>query len=110
DLEIVEPGHAVGLGPHARQARILELIVVSLEENFAVEADLEVVALDAELERMPFPRGNFRIGSRELPAVAVDNLVQADVVLQRIGASDVIIVLVLITGDQAPGLIGLSGN
>src|SRR5581483_507678 len=80
------------------------------ERVFAVECDLEMGAFEIHAQGVPGVQGHRDFGTLELGAFALERVIDGDVVLQRVGAGDVVIVAVLPTPDQAARLVFLSGN
>src|SRR3954469_21697487 len=107
DCQSIEARHAVGLGPQRDPAGFGKALVGNAEQSLAVVSDGEPVALGAQAERMPLLRGHFQICAAELFAPAIDHPVEADVILQRIGAGDIVIVGVPQPHHDARGLIDL---
>ena len=70
----------------------------------------EALALRAEPELMPFVRRDFDVRAFELLARAFDHAVEADVVLQRIGAHDIVVVGIGEPHGDAAGLVDLAGD
>src|SRR5689334_290634 len=106
--EVVEERHAVGLGPHADRARPRDMVVLELDAGRAVEGNADARAGEPDRERMPLPRGDGRRHILDRGAAAILRVVERDVVLERIGAGDVVVVAVLPTPDDAAGLILLA--
>src|SRR5262249_28650962 len=93
DLEVVEVGPGVGLGPQADLARLREGRVLRFEILLAVQGDGHLVALHGDLESMPLAGGYLQLFLRfQLDPFAIDDLVEAQVVLQGVHAGDVVVV------------------
>src|SRR5215472_13494988 len=108
--QVVELDDRIGLRPDAKLARLREGLVMGIDDLLSVEEDLEVVALRLHCQLVPFPRGHLPVPARELPAVALDHVVEADVVLERVRTGHVVVVGVLQAEDQATTLVTLSGD
>ena len=80
------------------------------EEVLVVEGGAAGIAFDDEAEVVPLTGGDGDIRAGEEGAVAVGDLVEADVVLQRVGAEDEVVVLVVVADDDAGGLVDLAGD
>src|SRR5262249_19359822 len=88
----VEVDVGAPLGPHADLAWVGEGGVVRLDDLLAVEAHLEVVALGIHAERMPDAGRDLAVPAGELDSAAFDDVIQAHVVLERVGPRDVVVV------------------
>src|ERR1039458_4282170 len=116
--EVVEDRHAIGLGPDPDVSRIREGRVLDFEHGLAIEDDLEVVALEFHAQRVPLEWGDLFLYA--VAALAADDfqdaalaghrLVEHDVVLQRVGAADVVVVLVHDAPDDAARLVFFAGQ
>src|SRR5687768_8135540 len=101
-------GEAVGLRPQPHPPRPREGAVSRAEELLAVERDPEAVALDPEPQLLPHPGRYLDVDTRELLPFAVYHLVETDVVLERVGPGDVVVVRLLEPDHQARRLVDLS--
>ena len=59
---------------------------------------------------MPFVGGDLQIRALELLATALDHAIEAHIVLQRVGASDVVVVGIAKPHGNSRGLIDFSGD
>src|SRR5437899_6423002 len=91
--EIVEHGHAIGFRPYTDFPRILERVVIPFDGFLAVVCHDEVITLKVHTQAVPYVWGDFRAGVLLLGALAIDGVINRDVVFQRIGSRDVIVVL-----------------
>src|SRR5262245_53140212 len=110
DGDPVEPCHAVGLGPQRHLAWAGESRVVRAVERLAVVTDREEVALRAQAERVPFVRRDLDVDAGELLAAALHDAIEAHVVLERIGARDVVVVGIGQPYGDAAGAVDLAGD
>src|SRR5258708_34841460 len=102
--------HAVRLGPKRYLAGIGEGFVGDGEQHLAVERDGELLALRTQSKPMPFLGRNLDVGCGKLLSPAFDHPVEADVVFERVGADDVIIVGRAQADYDAAGLVNGAGN
>src|SRR5262249_48885900 len=87
DLELVKMGLGLGLGPQGDRARLVDAVVLDVEVLLAIEEALDVVANVLDLQGVPFAGVKVHVGTLELlGALAGDDLVDAEVVLQRVHA------------------------
>src|SRR5262245_3851682 len=91
-LDVVEVGLGVGLAPQPDLARVLDGVVLGVQVLLAVEITLDVIARHFDLQRVPFAGGYLEafLGF-QLRALAGHHLVDAEVVLQRVHAGDVVV-------------------
>src|SRR5215470_10794759 len=82
--QIVELDDRIGLGPDAELARVGERRVVGVDDLLPIEEDLEVISLGLDREVVPLSGSDLPIPARELAPVALDHVVEAHVVLQRV--------------------------
>src|SRR5690348_5850683 len=108
-VEVVEQGDAIGLGPYANFAGILESCVIPFQRFFAVVGHGEMAGLEIDTQSVPLAGGDFPVGSFLFRAAAVDGVVNGDVVFERIGARDVVVVGITGSPDQAAGAIFTAG-
>src|SRR5215207_10660347 len=80
------------------------------EEGFAVEADREAIALRSQRQRMPLAACHLGVRAGELLTASADDPVKANVVLQGIGAGDIVVVAINQTYHKAARLVDSSGN
>src|SRR5882762_9379815 len=93
--EIVEQRHAVRLGPYADRTRACDVVVVRLDVLPAVQAHAHLLPGEVHAQRMPRVARYRRIDVLDRVAPAVDRVVERHIVLERVGARDVVVVAVL---------------
>src|SRR5467141_4229430 len=103
--EVIKQRHAVRLGPHAHCARAGDVVVVHLDVGLAVEDNADPLARELHAQRVPGVAGNRRIDVFQRVAPSVRRVIERYVVLQRIGARDVVVVTVLPGPHEAPPLV-----
>src|SRR5262245_42347480 len=116
--DLIEQRHAVSLGPQADLAGITECRILDLEHALAAVDDPKPVApeLHPQAEprvgwnRSPDPVTSPAPDDVERAAHAADRLVQDNVILQRIGTHDVIVVRIPDPPDESSGAILGSGD
>src|SRR5207244_1141889 len=108
--EVVEVGDRVGLGPQADLAGLGEGLVLGIDDLLAVPVDLEVVPAGLGAQLVPGAAADGPVPACELAALALHHVIQAHVVLQGVGARDVVVVLVPVAKDQTAGLVHLAGD
>src|SRR5579872_52839 len=108
DGDAVEIGDAVGLGPQRHFPAVSDGSVLGREELLAVEGDGETAAFGLEREAVPRAADDLEISPGELLALPLHHPVEADVVFERIGARDVIIVRRLQADDDPARLVDAS--
>src|SRR5689334_17163256 len=102
DLNVVEIGDAVRLGPQRDASGTGESRVRRRVKTAPAEENLEAVALNAQAQLMPGTGRDLGIGPGELRSSATDDTVKSYVVFQRVGPYDVIVVGITQTyGDAA---------
>src|SRR5438552_18105352 len=106
--EIVEQRHAVRFGPNANHSSSGEGLVVPLDRFLPVEGDSEMIATEIGAQAVPLAGCNFHCGALLLGALAFDRVVNADVVFEGVGASDVIVIRILGPPNHAARLVFLS--
>src|SRR5882672_9345778 len=84
DLHQIKARDAVGLGPQRNPARLSKGLVGHAEQRIAVIGDGEPLALGAKAECMPLVGGYLQIGASQLFTAAVDDAIEADVILERV--------------------------
>ena len=92
DLQIIERGDGIGLCPQAHFARVLERVVDGLDFLVAVVVTSDLVSSDLHAQFVPFSRRNLEVGSGELTPATVHYVIEPVIVLQRVGANDVLVV------------------
>src|SRR6266478_9380505 len=73
--EIVKQGDAVGLGPHANLAGVLERLVIPFERGFAIERDFEMTALKINAQGVPLAARDFDIDAFLFGPFALDRVI-----------------------------------
>ncbi len=61
--EVIEKCYAVRFRPYANGARILEGVILDLEEFLSIEGNGEDFADELDAKRAPFARGYFRVSA-----------------------------------------------
>src|SRR5438128_10802047 len=107
--QVVELDDRVRLCPDAELPGVLERIVVLVDHLLAVEENLDVVADHLHRELVPGARGDLAVPAGELHAAALHGVVEVDIVFERVGAGDVVVVRVLGTPDDPAALLAFSG-
>src|SRR5262249_57938557 len=103
DLQIVEGGHAVSLGPQADLAGA-ESGIVMIEQKLAVKVGLDEIAHGDDPECVPLPkRRRLDCCGRQLHAPPVV-VIKTEVVFQRVRADDVIFAVGEAKDDPARGV------
>src|SRR6516162_7785029 len=81
-----------------------------LKQLFAVERDGEVGAFGTQAKSMPLPLGDFGIEALDLLAPTVHDPVEANIVLERVGTDDVVIIWGGEPHHDAAGLVDFAGD
>src|SRR6266581_4063587 len=108
--EVVEQRHAVRLGPDAHRARAGDMAVVHLDIGLAVEHHADLFSGELHPQRVPDVPGHRRVDVLDRVAPSVLRVVEGHVVLERVGARDVIVVAVLPAPHEASGLVLAAGG
>jgi hypothetical protein len=116
DSQVIEISHRICFCPQAHFACVLEGFVLDFVQLFAIEIDYELLALRRHAQSAPLSRRNFHFLSvcaafafeRQISAFAVLDLVEHDVIFERVGTHDVVVIGVLETPDQPGGLIPIA--
>src|SRR6266849_10360803 len=103
--QVVELDDRVRLRPDAELPGVLERAVMVVDHFVAVEEYLDVVADHLHRELVPHARGDLAVPAGELHAAALHGVVEVDVVFERVGARDVVVVRVLETPDDPTALV-----
>src|SRR5437762_13126731 len=106
--EIVKQGDAVGLRPYPDFTSVLECLVIPLKRGLAVESDFEVIALKINAQRVPLAARDLDLHALLFCALALDRVIDAEVIFESVGAGDVVIVSILRAPDNAAGLVFLA--
>src|SRR5262245_24295895 len=92
-LEVIEARLCVGFGPQTDLAGLRERGVFGFEVLLAVEEALDFLAGHLYRERVPLAFLDLHLGVLKLgAALAGDDLVDAEVVFERVHAGDVVVV------------------
>src|SRR5262249_17375576 len=108
--EVVERGHAVGLGPQPHRARTGDMAVLEVDVPRAVERNTDALARELDAQRMPCVGRHRRLDILERVALALARVVEGDVVPERVRARDVVVVAVLPAPDHAARLVLAPGD
>src|SRR6266404_215065 len=108
DLQIIERSYRIGFCPKTNFACIFERVVGGVDLLGAVIVAREFVAQRLHPQLVPDTSSHLEIGTRKLAAAAVDNMVEAIIVLERICTDDVVIVRIFQTEYQSACLIDTS--
>src|ERR1700730_6078512 len=106
--EIIEQRHAFRFAPDAHLSRILERLVIPVDGFLAIEHHREMVALKIYPEAVPLVRRHLHIRPLLFRTAAVYCVVDGDVVLERVGTGDVVVIRVLRAPCEAPSLVILA--
>src|SRR4029078_12714300 len=110
NFDLIETGPAVGFGPQRNLSGASKGLVAGTVQRLAVKGDGEPVTLGPQAKGMPFVRRYLDVGAFELFALALDHAIESDVILQRVGAHDVIVVSIADTDCDTTCLIDLAGD
>jgi hypothetical protein len=91
-LDAIEQGHAISLGPKGYLSPFGERRVVGGKHLRTVKTHHEMAAVGAEVERMPHTGGHLDVGAGKLLAPALHDPVKPHIVFERIGAYEVVVV------------------
>ena len=105
DLQVIERSYGISLCPKTDFAGIFERIVAGLNLLVAVVIAGDLVAHYLYAQFVPFSRGDFQIGSRELATPTVHHVIEALIVLQSVGADDVVVVWVYQAKNKSCGSV-----
>src|SRR6266849_1172799 len=108
--QVVEINDRIRFGPEADSPWIREGFVLRIDYFLVVKEDLEVVAFGFHRQVVPDAAGDLAIPPREFSPVPFHHVVEANVVLERVGADDVIIVRVLEPEHESATLVHLPGD
>src|SRR5260370_29250272 len=97
NLQIIERGYGISLCPKAHFASIFECVVSGLNLFVAVVIAGDLVSRSLYTQFVPFPRGDLKVSSSELTAATVDYMIESVIILQGVGANDVIVVRIFQT-------------
>src|SRR5262249_43989491 len=108
--EAVEDGHAVRLGPHADRARAGDVRVVELDVALAVERDRDARAAELAAQDVPPSLRDRSVDVLDRVPATVLRVVDRHVVLERVGARDIVVIAVLPAPHEPAGLVLLAGK
>jgi hypothetical protein len=108
--EIVKQSGAVGFGPDADFAGVFESVVFPGERFFAVKGDDEEMVFEINAERVPLAGGDFGVDAFLFRALALNCVIDGDVVLERIGAGYVVVIFILAAPYDAACLVLFAGD
>jgi len=108
--EIVKRGNAVGLRPDPDAPRSRNVLVVSLDVDLAVERDANSLAGELHAQRVPLILRHRRVRILDRDPTSILRVIERDVVFQRVGPGDVIVVAVLPTPDDTARLVLFAGD
>src|SRR6266853_6950727 len=103
--DIVEQRHAVRLGPYTDRTRARDVVVVRLDVLLAVQTDAHLLAREVHAQRMPRVARYRRIDVLDRVAPSIHRVIERHIVLERVGASDVVVVAVLPAPDHPARLV-----
>src|SRR5882724_1170899 len=107
--ELIERRLSVGLGPKADLACLGDRAVLDVEILLAVHEALDVIADHLDLERVPFAGRDLDLGVLEFrAALAADDLIDSEVIFERVHPRDVVVVGILVAPDDAAALVLLA--
>src|SRR4051812_17306775 len=90
--EVVEGRHAVCLRPQADRARAADMDVLQVDVRLAIQRDADLRLRELDAQRMPHVARNRCIHVLKRVAPPVRRVIERDVVLERVGACDVVVV------------------
>src|SRR6266436_1350002 len=108
--EVVELDDRVRFRPHAEFASIGEGRVVRVDDLLAVIEDLDVIADHLHGQVVPDAGLDLPVPSVESDALAFHDVVQVDVVLERVRPRDVVVVRVLEPPDDPAPLVAFPSD
>src|SRR2546425_2477259 len=103
--EVVEQRVRVGLGPYTDATGTTERGVVRVDPLRAVPVYLHMISLELGPQLVPVTRCHLPAPVGELDPASVPHVVEADVVLKRIRAREIIVVLILVAEYDAAGAV-----
>src|SRR2546427_3156474 len=103
--QVIEIGDRIRLGPHTDLPRLRERRVMGVYHLVPVERHHEVVATRLDAELVPRPTRHLPAPSHDLPPAPVLHVIQVHVVLEGVGARQVVVVLVLIAEHETTRLV-----
>src|SRR5438445_4826157 len=106
--QLVKRREAVSLGPEANSARSLDRSIIDVDEWPTIERDLDGISFNSYAEQLGLAGQNRNIDAGNLLPDTLYNMIQVDVIFQRIGTGNIIVVRVLDAKHQPSRLIDLS--
>ena len=100
DFQVVEVGHGVSFCPEADLACILERVIRGLDLFVAVVIAGDLAACDFNSQLVPLAGRDLQIRAGELAPSPIDHVIEPVVVLQGVGANDVVVVRIAKAEDQ----------
>src|ERR1019366_5700026 len=110
DFDAIEARYAVGLGPERDLARARDGQVARGEQLLAIEGDREPLAFRPQAELVPLVRRDPGVHASELFAPAINHAIEANIVLERIGAYHIVVVGIAEPDGDAAGLVDLPAH
>src|SRR5262249_17793007 len=96
--------------PYTDFPRFLKRVVIPFDGFLAVVCHRKVITLKVHAQAVPYVWAHFHAGALLLGALAIDGVIDRDIVFQGIGPRDVIVVRVLEAPDQPAGLVFFAGD
>src|SRR5688572_24095489 len=106
--ELVEGRDRVGLGPKPDLPGVREGRVARVDDLLAVPVNDEMITPRLCPQLAPLVCGHLPAPARDLLTLSIPDVVQPDVVLQRVRACHVVVVLVAVPEDEAARLVNLA--
>src|SRR2546426_7400287 len=103
--KVVEQGIRVGLGPHPDATGTTERVVMRVDPLRALPVHLYMIPLELDPQLVPSTRCDLAAPVGELDPASLLHVVEADVVLKRIRATQVVVVLILVPEHEAAGAV-----
>src|SRR4051812_3631509 len=105
DHEEFEARYAIGFRPQRDLSGPREGRIGVRQQLLAIERDREAIALRTERQGMPIAGAHFDVRTGEFLAPSLHDAVEADVILERIGPREVVVVRISEAHREAPRLI-----
>src|SRR5207247_6433650 len=106
--EVVEQRVRVRLGPHTDATGTTERVVVRVDPLCTIPVHLHMVPLEIDTQLVPDTRCDPPVPVGELDPAAVLHVAEADVVLKRIGACQIVVVVILVADDETARQVRLT--
>jgi hypothetical protein len=110
NLQAVEVRDSVSLRPEANFTRLAQRVVGHIEVQLVIQETTNAVTTLHDPDSVPLAGRHFHICCPELRPLALDDLVDAEVVLQRVHACDIVVVRIPIVPHRPTALIDLTGH